>query len=98
MNRLEHILTCIAEESNEVGQRACKALRFGINEVQPGQDKDNWERMLQEFHDLFGSLVMYAQDTARDWEDLIPDHGTTAAKRDRIEKFMVLAREGGALE
>ena len=97
MNRLEHILTCVAEESNEVGQRATKALRFGLDEVQPGQDLTNWDRLIEEFHDRCGALLFRAQETGYDWDDIIPHDDITTAKRNRIEKFMELARAGGAL-
>lgn len=100
MNRLEHILTCVAEESNEVGQRACKALRFGLDEVQLGQavPLTNWDRMLGEFHDLTAVLIMLAIDTGRSTADLTPPVEVMKAKMERVEKYMELARAGGALE
>ncbi len=99
MNRIEHILSCVAEESNEVGQRACKASRFGLQEVQPGQavPMDNWQRMVDEFHDLYSVLIMLAEDSGRDRSDLAPNASIIAAKRARVEKFMNLAIESGAL-
>ena len=52
MNNEEYILTLIAEECNEVAQRATKSLRFGLDETQEGQEYTNRERLLQEFWDL----------------------------------------------
>ena len=52
MNTIEHLLTCLAEECDEVGQRVMKALRFGLDEIQPGQDFTNAERIVLELHDL----------------------------------------------
>ncbi len=98
MNRLEHILTCVAEESNEVGQRACKAGRFGLDEVQPGHSADNWERMIHEFHDLFGVLMMLSHEVERPWQDLIPAPHIIDAKVKRVEKYMAYAAEQGALQ
>ena len=100
MNRLEHILTCVAEESNEVGQRACKALRFGLEEVQPGQELPltNWDRMLGEYHDLQAMIIMLAAETDRTAQDILAPEEVIRAKIDRVESYMDLARAGGALQ
>lgn len=98
MNRIEHLLTCAAEESNEVGQRACKAGRFGLSEVQPGQTLDNWERIVEEFHDLFSVLIILAMDSGHDLNDLYVSANKVHRKRERIVKYMDLAVESGALQ
>ena len=53
MNADQYHLCKIAEECTEVGQRALKAMQFGLGEIQKGQDFDNLERLMDEFHDLF---------------------------------------------
>lgn len=50
------LLIILSEECNEVGQRAAKMQRFGINEIQPGQPHTNRERLSQEVGDLMGVL------------------------------------------
>lgn len=50
------LLTVLWEECCEVGQRASKALRFGILEVQPGQPLTNAERVSEELGDLMGVM------------------------------------------
>ncbi len=50
------LLTILAEECCEVGQRCTKALRFGTQEVQPGQDLTNAERIEVEVGDIFAVL------------------------------------------
>lgn len=50
------LLECLAEECAEVIQRATKALRFGLEEVQPGQPLTNSERISQEVGDLLAVL------------------------------------------
>lgn len=46
------LLTILVEECAEVQQRATKALRFGLAEVQPGQPHDNAARLAHEVGDL----------------------------------------------
>jgi len=46
------LLTILVEECAEVQQRATKAMRFGIDERQPGQDLTNSERLAAEIGDL----------------------------------------------
>lgn len=58
MNHLEHLLSIVGEECNEVGQRCSKAARFGMDEIQPGQSLTNSERILQEFNDLVGAMEL----------------------------------------
>ena len=45
-------LTLLIEECAEVQQRATKMLRFGRDEIQPGQPLDNSERLSREIGDL----------------------------------------------
>lgn len=98
MNRLEHLLTCVAEECTEVGQRATKALRFGLDEVQPGQDLNNWDRILVEYFDLVSVLIMVAMEAGKNPKDLVPNPEVVEAKCQRVESLMGLARSGGALQ
>lgn len=49
MNLQEHLLSCLAEECAEVGQCVSKALRFGLQDAQPGQPLTNLERMALDF-------------------------------------------------
>ena len=48
------LLTILAEECCEVGQRVSKALRFGVEEIQPGQPLTNAQRISEEVGDIMG--------------------------------------------
>lgn len=50
--REREILTILIEEAAEVQQRATKMLRFGVAEVQPGQDQTNKTRLGVEVGDF----------------------------------------------
>ena len=60
MNRLQYLLTKLAEEANEVGQIALKTQQFGVDEGMPGQPFTNAERTHQELNDLFPKNQQHA--------------------------------------
>lgn len=83
--REREILDILIEECAEVQQRACKLLRFGRDEVQPGQPLSNRERLSIELGDLAAIINMAAA------------HGLVAVdvmkaqepkKRDKLTQFM----------
>lgn len=95
MTETEHLLECFAEECLEVAQRVTKANRFGLGEVQPGQELTNEQRIVGELNDLMGVLEMLRErhiittPLSRDAMD---------AKKLKVAKFMGYARELGTLE
>lgn len=96
MTENEHIMTTAAEEAVEVAQRITKALRFGVDEVQPGQQLSNGERILQEFHDLWSMLKWMAERGLMPGA-LEPSREIADAKRAKVRKFMAISREQGTL-
>lgn len=94
MNRQEHLLTILAEECAEVAQRASKALRFGLGEVQPGQDLTNAERVVGELTDLLSVVFMLEDEGLLVLKDR---QGADAAKRAKVEKFLQLSEQLGTL-
>lgn len=58
MNREQWLLVSLSEECNELSKRVCKALRFGINEIQQGQNLNNRERIVSEFLDVLAVVSM----------------------------------------
>ena len=95
MTRTEHLLTIVAEECAEVSQRITKILRFGATEIQPGQDKDNIERLLDEFNDLYAMMMMLKNDNLIPWDFLSGDK--MANKIQQVEKFLEYSRKCGTL-
>lgn len=89
MNEKEHLLTVLTEECAEVAQRACKAARFGLTEIQPGQDEDNTRRLERELADLLAVADLLGLRVRE--ED-------KAAKIEKLKKFMAYARKIGTLE
>lgn len=95
MNRTEHLLTCLAEECAEAAKRVSKALRFGLDEVQPDQPLRNRDRIDEELRDLISvALILHSEGVLG---YVIPDRGEQLAKLAKIEKFMAISREQGVL-
>jgi NTP pyrophosphatase (non-canonical NTP hydrolase) len=69
MNKTEHLLTILNEECGEAIQEACKAIRFGLSDVKPGQPDDNKRRLERELAQVMAmaellGLTIRAQDKA----------------------------------
>lgn len=96
MTRLDHLLTTFAEEAVEVAQRATKALRFGIHEIQPGQFKTNAERLKGEFLDLLAVYGLLCQEGY--CEPVAPmDQPAIDRKQSRLEEYLELSDQQGRL-
>jgi len=109
-NEEQYLLTCLAEEASEVAEEACKlvkratkALRFGLQEIQEGQDKTNLERMVDvinlisyELNDLIAVLEVLNHN---DLELLgLNNRSQIAAKKEKLKKYMQLSKERGILQ
>src|SRR6476620_1516841 len=97
MTRKEHLLIIAMEECNEVAQRISKALRFTLEEVQPEQNLNNADRIIQEFNDLTAVMLMLEE------EGFIKNPPATAlfqmkAKKIKVEKFLNHSESVGTLK
>ena len=96
MNRIEHLLTCVAEECAEVQQAVTKALRFGLNDGYPGTNRTNLGDLKKEITDLCAVLemledegILYVEGTRRKEID---------QKKAKVCEFMRYAEKVGTLE
>ena len=91
MTRQEHLLDILIEECAEVIQRATKAKRFGMQEVQPDQDLTNERRIVYELNDLLGVADLLL---GNQWEDA----DAIIAKKRKVEHFLQYSEQCGTLE
>lgn len=61
MNREEHLLCIVGEECAEIAKEVSKALRFGMEEVEPGGTETNAERIQSEYCDLMAAMQMLGE-------------------------------------
>ncbi len=94
MTRKEHLLTILAEECGETAQRATKALRFSLEEIQPGQSLTNKQRLIQEFNDIYAMMVMLR---AEFHIGNFIDPELYNAKIAKVEHFLQRSRDNGTL-
>lgn len=96
MTTTEHLLVILAEECAEVAQRATKALRFGLDETQPGQPYNNAERLMDELVDVRVVLLMLQSEGALPQADCSQE--TVDRKTEKVRKYMAHAQSCGTLE
>lgn len=95
MTRLEHLITILAEECNETAQRATKALRFGLDEIQEGQLLKNHERITYEFNDILAVMEMLKDEGHI---SMIIDRESVAKKKKKVEKYLEYCKQIGTLQ
>lgn len=82
------LLTILVEECAEVQQRATKALRFGIEETQPGQPDDNAKRLAHEIGDLTEVIALAIEAGLIAQADILDGR---ERKRRQLAKYMQTA-------
>lgn len=97
MTLTEHLLVRIAEEGAEVTQRATKALVFGLNEVQEGQDLNNLERLIYEFNDLVAIMKILMVNQGHT-ENKIFDAEAQLAKSLKLSYWLEYSKKMGTLQ
>lgn len=94
MTILQHLVTILGEEGVEVAQRATKALRFGMEEVQPGQPMDNAARIMEE-----AAHVVAAYEMLQEGGHLPAiNRGMVEAKKGKVFQFLQYSWQQGQLE
>jgi hypothetical protein len=88
MSKEQHLLTILGEECAEVAQLASKSIRFGLENMRPGQYKTNFERLEEEL----GQLMAMA-----DMIGLTPCPKAYAEKPKAVAKYMAISKELGLL-
>jgi len=95
MTREEHLLVILAEECNELAKEAAKALRFGLNNGEPGKNITNRERITIEFNDLFSVVKMCVDEGILNLD--IIDIEQIDDKRIKVEKYLEYSKNIGKL-
>ena len=91
----EHILYCIGEESGEIQQVLGKIGRFGMLDMNPTTNVNNFMHLMYEMHDIIAVWEMLCDEIGEDSEI---SRRLIDKKKNRVEKYMRYARKRGVLE
>lgn len=97
MNRNEYLLTCLAEEHVETAHCAHKAQRFGLREIQFGQDLTNAERLVREHLEAVAVFEMLQEAGVLPRYDAAAYRALVEAKKGRVHAFMDYSERLGTL-
>ena len=88
----------LAEEMMEAGQRAIKALRFGLDQVQPGQELSNTSRVRGEVLDVLAVCSMLRDEGIELFNFASnSDMRHMRDKVEQVERFMQISYDQGVL-
>lgn len=93
MNKQEHLISRLAEESIEVAKECLKANSFGINDNYTG--KSVKKKIIHELNDLFAVIEMLQDEGALPM--IIVSDRLIESKKRKVIKFMKYAHKKGTL-
>lgn len=96
LSKEKFLLLKLMEECSEVSQRASKALQFGFDEVQEGQEKNNFERLQDELDDL--NSIVSLLSIYLPHELTLPCWKTVYRKADKLDYFADYSEQLGELK
>lgn len=91
----ENLLVILMEECAETSQRASKAIRFTLPEVQPDQELTNAERIVYEFNDILAVMELLFESGAI---NKVVDQGAIDIKKAKIKKYLEYSQSLGTVE
>lgn len=99
MTKTENLLTILAEECVETAQRATKAIRFTLDEVQPNLEQNpkeltNAERIVYEFNDIVAIMEILQEEGLI---HTVIDREAIDKKKIKIAKYTKYSQEVGAI-
>jgi hypothetical protein len=94
MNKTEHLLVCLAEECAEIQKAVAKALRFGLDDGEPGGNTTNAQDIVKECCDIVAVIELLEE------AGIIEKMGTIQAieaKKAKVRDYMGYAEWRGTL-
>lgn len=82
------LLVILQEEALEVAHRISKALRFGLEEIQPGQPLTNLQRIFEEMADMEAVTEIMGERGSLSFTDPQLYAGLVLRKKIKVEKYL----------
>ena len=95
MNRLQHLLIKLAEESSEIAQIALKTSQFGPDSKYPGQPLNNFQLCHKEIDDLLGVIEMLNERFSFGYE---PNRENIETRKRKVDYFLSCSIEIGLVD
>lgn len=95
LDKETYLLNCLNEELGESVQRVSKAIRFGLNEIQDGQELTNLERLTNELNDILAVVEMLKEEGVK--FPKLNDKVSKETKKGRVKWYMKRSIEHGRL-
>lgn len=95
MDKRDWLLIKTAEECAEVQVRISKFIQFGRDEVQPGQDQTNGERLRFEVMDLLVLITLLQSSNAIRLIDEMDLNEHVQMKTAKLERYYALSEQLG---
>lgn len=95
LTRNQYLLVKLAEECNEVAQRALKQVQFGADEVQEGQSLTNEERLRLELTDLMAVRQLLVESGELRKNDPVTAVERFLSKNAKVEKYLKYSQSLG---
>ena len=94
MTKNEYLLICLVEECGEVVQAATKALRFGLEDINPCTGETNKSAIQKELNDIAAIVTMLRRD------NIIDDNFTKSPteKIKKVEKWMQYSKDKNVIK
>lgn len=96
LTKQQYLLGCLAEECAEVTQRITKILRFGLHNIQEGQDLTNEKRLVYELNDLL-AVIALLEDVGEVELSELSDFTAMNKKQEKVKKYMEFSQKQGIL-
>jgi hypothetical protein len=87
-----HFLACVGEECGEIQQEVGKALRFGLDDVNPVTNEKNRDAITREFNDLCGAMITLFDCSL----DELIDYRTINTKNKKIMKWLSYSKDNNS--
>lgn len=97
MNINEHILTCISEECSEIIKDISKALRFGIDDINPETKQTNRLAIAKELNDLIAVVELAIENYDLLDANVIDGFVSKELKKRKVLNWMEYAKTKGTI-
>lgn len=97
MNSKEHILTCISEECSEIIKDVSKALRFGLDDINPETKQTNRVAIAKEINDLLAVVELAIENYDLLDANIVDSFVSKELKKRKVLNWMEYAHSKGTI-